>query len=203
MNTFIVLFFVTAAVVSMSVVNGEPTSAGSESFNDRQFFILGNSVLRHYSFALFDILNASSYDVDDTDLGRIYERDQCGGVLGTNHCEHLIPARKVKILFWWKRLLGLQDSTFDTRDICPDGQCLGSKFSEYNASSRDVLIIGTLPIIQRLGAEGLFNSMAFMLRNYTVSHAIQACQLLVDVFPGRIIFLPFTTLSDFHLDPKG
>ena len=113
-----------------------------------RFAFLGNSVTRHYAFALRDMLN----DGKDGRMDRKAEKAECRSAVGVDTCELRRSNGLPSIHFWWKNYLGAQhESSLDDahRDICgsrPVGPCLSALFAAHNFRRSDVLVVGSIPI---------------------------------------------------------
>merc|ERR1712216_665649 len=113
--------------------------------SERKYFFVGNSVTRHYAFALRNLLGTGNRV-----LGRKQEKRSCRGALGTESCGFTFVTRaniETTVQFFWKNYMGISPSHDDkSRDICkesPTEQCFKRLFGQ--ASSRDVLIVGSVP----------------------------------------------------------
>ena len=121
-------------------------------------YLLGNSVTRHYAFALRDMLTLSTIKEPSSELDRGSEKRLCHGVLGDDSTCTLTASRSSgahsDITFMWKMLIGIVHTTDDRRDACKkwwhrtkrwlwnDHGCYQNLFQ--NATRDDVLIVGSL-----------------------------------------------------------
>ena len=158
---------------------------------------MGNSVTRHYAFALRNMLATGH----DGSVNRTAEKHKCESkVLDTSSCElPRLDGISPPITFWWKNYLGsAHEIAADdaARDVCHQmqtGSCLRSLFSGYNAS--DVLVVGSLPInithFKAIGGSS-FSSLekagpAFAAANAAADLPMLE-QMLVHGFPGAILW---------------
>ena len=125
----------------------------------RNFFFLGNSVTRHYAFALRDMLEqrspSSHGGTARPQLSRQEEKALCHGVLGadttcTLHARQPGGAPPLNLTFMWKHTIGETHTVDDPRDVCRPwsrrgenvAACLSDLFR--SATRHDVLIIGSM-----------------------------------------------------------
>ena len=97
----------------------------------RNVYMIGNSVTRHYSFQLFNKIDAVGYKEYMGNLsGRVHERDLCANrLLGSSSCDHYSKNNDTLIRYKWFPLLSATEQ-------------LSSYF--INPKSDDILIIGSL-----------------------------------------------------------
>ena len=116
-------------------------------FRGRNLYILGNSVYRHYAFAipmLFDhIYNKSSIQP------REYEKELCHGDLDDNSCDQYTENKDTIVRFMWKNFIGYSSPIYDDsdRDVCKkeyEKDCLPQLFQQANRN--DILLIGSIPV---------------------------------------------------------
>jgi hypothetical protein len=118
-----------------------------DKFRGRNLYIFGNSVYRHYSFAvpmLFDsVYNSSSI------LPRAHEKNACQGDLDDTSCDHFTMNRDTMVRFMWKNFIGYEQPLHDDsgRDICgsqPEQECVPKLFKQARAA--DILLVGAIPV---------------------------------------------------------
>ena len=146
-----------AACASQGNASGVPLEVGD-------IYLLGNSVTRHYAFALRDVITSGR---DLSQLDRKAEKSSCHGVLGTSSCSfavavprnappHSSLASAVKpaalpgpmhIHFYWKHYLGEGASRDDRkRDVCME---MGKLASYERGKLDEVHALGQLPPTER------------------------------------------------------
>lgn len=176
-----------------------------EQRRERKYYLLGNSVTRHYAFALHALVFEHSVALTD----RQTEKSRCQGVLGTNSCS---IGDNVK--FFWKNTLSDTIASDDVlRDACAKHahthNCLNEIFR--GASTNDVLIVGSLLSNNSYATSRGHNSwLPFHVSGPQFTDAAEHAdaavvfQMLLDTFPGRIIWhsYPFLRLElDGHKSP--
>lgn len=169
----------------------------------RRYFLLGNSVTRHYAFALKDLLAGRQ-----TRLSREQQKSTCHGVLGTSSCKFQVATRTgttTQVQFYWKNYIGLTNSHDDgSRDICgrqaSTEACLKNLFR--HASSEDVLIIGSVPSNTSYFKEINGNSMKPFhesapkwLQSQMHLTGFEVLDMLTRAFPGPTIWHSYPHLN--------
>jgi hypothetical protein len=169
------------------------------NFRNRNYYLMGNSVIRHYSFAIGDFLENLA---QDTHIDRIREKSTCRGILGISSCNHWVVNNTVFIDFMWRLSTGeLFDSHDESRDACTSIDrnttegCIKELFR--NVSSNDVLIIGSVPVHSKglLGKTYSMNEfstlkdLAFSGTNATNYQPV--LQTFLRHFPGPIIWMSY------------
>ena len=171
-----------------------------------KIYLLGNSVVRHYSFSIV----AAFLKLDaDISRDRAYERDHCGDVLGTNHCSHRVDCgnnTQIDVSFLWKMYLSKPGDTVglitDARDVCKDTtkhplkdetneNCLTTEFKD--ASKSDLLIVQS-PAVSYWGS-GLVDTFEKFAATYNIDDVEFGSRMLLKAFPGKILYISFTQLS--------
>ena len=168
----------------------------------RNYYFVGNSVDRHYAFALRDILGTSPKS-----MSRAEEKKSCQGVLGTASCGFTFFTRsdiQTTVNFYWKNYLGMTQSYDDmSRDVCKDSQS-EALFTDlfHNASSRDVLIIGSVPVdseyFKKLGGHSsapFHISAPQWLESQLHLRVHDILEMLLRTFPGAIIWHSYPFLN--------
>ena len=174
-------------------------------FAGRNVYMLGNSVIRHYSFSVISYLN---YMVSDISMDRQKEKKKCTNQVGVSHCDHITANKDTKVSFYWRNVIGLYERLHDDRkDICVrEGVisnrqrrvCLEELFS--NADKHDILIVGSIPAdIEKFNRRnyssikgGIHNFCRVIVSLETPPEYIRdvAIQLL-SVFPGLVLWLSY------------
>ena len=167
------------------------------SFRGRHLYILGNSVYRHYSFAvpmIFDNVYNSSLIKPRSD-----EKNICQGDLHVQSCDHYTRNRDTMVRFMWKNLIGSEMPLYDDsdRDICrkeAEAKCLPKLF--IDAKPKDILLLGAVPADTKCFQNRSFSSIHTMpsslcrtvlFCNLTVEYSVQLLRNLMNSFPGAII----------------
>lgn len=178
-------------------------SGALEQRRECKYYLIGNSVTRHYAFALHALVFEHSVVLTD----RQTEKSRCQGILGTSSCS---IGDNVK--FFWKNTLSDTIASDDVlRDACAKHahthNCLNEIFR--GASINDVLIVGSLLSNNSYATSRGYNSWLPFHESGpqfadAAEHADAAVvfQMLVDTFPGRIIWhsYPFLRLElDEHI----
>ena len=176
----------------------------------RNYYFLGNSVTRHYAFALRDILS-KRHDGQVTNSDRINEKQACrrGGVSSCSlHVYADNGTVSSTIEFMWKNYLGEEASSDDLdRDICnlpgiKTKDCFEERFAD--ATSKDVLVVGSIPCNTSFFlSNGGRSTQGFHIS--APEHALASkhanmstlALLLLQSFPGPIIWMSYA-----HLDWK-
>lgn len=179
-----------------------------------KIYLLGNSVVRHYSFSILAALSKLKSDISGD---RAYERDHCGGVLGTNHCSHHLDCEnntQIDVSFLWKMYLSKPGDTVglieDARDVCKDTtkhplkdetneNCLTAEFKD--ASKSDLLIVQS-PAVSYWGA-GLVDTFEKIAATYNIDDVESGSKMLLKAFPGKILYISFTQLSHIRQPTEG
>ena len=173
------------------------------------YYFMGNSVDRHYAFALHNLLRGRV----GSHVNRSTEKGACQGVLGTSSCRLRTDLGK-DITFLWKNYVGLEAAHDDAdRDACSLASettlsCLSRLFA--SASRDDVLIMGSTPCNTSLFHSMGGNSKASMEVSAPVHAAAAAhadhgaiLRMLLSAFPGRIVWHSFAWVRmDLHTGAK-
>ena len=183
----------------------------------RNYWLLGNSVTRHYSFSIRDILQGTENDVM---VNRTEEKSACKGILGTKSCVLSViangPAHGTsRIKFGWKNYFGEELAWDDTsRDICFSIktenmiECLKKFF--MGAQRNDVLFVGSLSLnvsqFTSRGGHPSWDSWAlsaplFAESALTGNHTAHIA-LLLAAFPGAVIWTSYPhVVMNNHVGP--
>jgi hypothetical protein len=176
-----------------------------KSFRGRNFYFLGNSVLRHYSFSLWDYL--SQQNTTEIVMDRREQKRKCVGALGSSSCEHKLPNDNF-VRFMWMNAIGQMIDLTDPRDVCyskskivPLGGCLSQVVSR--ATSKDVLILGAFPVDfsqHKFKGLGLIEKMKTIYTNVYESgvntHSfVPVLKTVLQNFPGSVIYLSYPYLT--------
>ena len=175
------------------------------------FTFMGNSVTRHYAFALRDILESGN----DARLNRTEEKGECRGEVGTSSCflPFTVDGRQQNglVKFFWKNYIGPLPSYDDhARDVCGmklTEPCLRELFAE--AKDTDILVLGSTPCntthFQLIGGNSLaaFRTAGPQHADASI-HADHAeiIRMLLRVWPGLIVWHSFPHLR-MSLDTSG
>jgi len=163
--------------------------------------LLGNSVIRHYSFNIKNLLD-EDVGIKNVLLGREEEKLKCGSLIGVNSCTHFINNLTTTIKFLWMNTIGEEPDRTDKRDICSVVNktteiCLRKEFQ--NATNKDVLILSSA-IVNSTGFEGsnmswfkYFTKIIKSQESYNIDHlsAHKILDIISSVFPGAIIWLSY------------
>lgn len=173
-------------------------------FKKTNFYFIGNSVTRHYSFNVKYILDG--YISEEKKLSREEEKIKCGGLLDTNSCYHVTENGEAFIQFYWMNTIGENPDQTDDRDIChaqrhakniTTESCLRGAFT--NATDKDILIISSI-LVNSTNYVGSFQKWdKFFLKiiesQNTLTNSQATIQMVSQVFPGRIIWLPYPSIG--------
>ena len=146
----------------------------SSVLHGRNFYLIGNSVTRHYSFNIKYALDKYNGFAVNKQLSREEEKQKCGYLLDVNSCTHYLSGDNLtKVEFMWRLIID-SDNSYDKRNICYGrndtiDSCLQDKFR--NTSAKDILITST------------------SIDNEDVSHARRILDMYSNVFSGAIIWL--------------
>ena len=166
----------------------------------RNFYLIGNSVTRHYSFNIKYLLD-ENLEQKDIKLTREEEKLKCGFLIDGNSCTHIVKNNVTTVKFMWMGVFGeIVDST-DRRDVCimetSTKSCLLKKFN--GSKPNDVLIIST-PIVNSssypgnmMNFSGFFEKIVKSQQSFVNGpiSAHKTLEILTTVFPGAIIWLPY------------
>jgi hypothetical protein len=169
----------------------------------RKYYLVGNSVTRHYAFALRNLLLGNGQSV----LSRKEEKSNCHGAQGPDFCCFNFVTRaniETSVKFFWKNYIGISRSHDDkARDICQDSHtepCFKRLFKQ--ASSRDVLILGSVPAdtgyfekIQGNSWAPLYVSAPQWVESQIQLQAEEVLELLLRTFPGIIMWHSYAFLN--------
>lgn len=185
----------------------------------QNFYLLGNSVTRHYAFALKALLErGSNHSVTDgmtafSPEDRSAEKAQCRGVLGDSSC--VLPVHRkgasmvTNVSFLWKNTIGVDASTDDPRDVCTGwtrtADCVSFLFR--HATRSDVLIVGSLLTdlkrFYALGGETMKSDLPtwapLVTAGSRAANSAAVVRMLTDAFPGRILWHSYAVVN---MDPK-
>mmetsp|Transcript_3186 Transcript_3186/g.3948 ORF Transcript_3186/g.3948 Transcript_3186/m.3948 type:complete len:409 (+) Transcript_3186:54-1280(+) len=184
-----------------------------KDLRSRNYWLMGNSVTRHYAFALRDLLQETS---TDTHMDRHMEKSSCQGVLGTSSCDmdvYFNDEKYSKITFGWKNYIGTTPSVDDTtRDICYSlglgavekiKECYDKLFQ--GATSHDVLLVGSISTnVSAFIGNGGNSWKGFEISGPQFAQASKAThhadniQLLLASFPGSVIWHSFPHVVMAH-----
>ena len=166
----------------------------------RNFFLLGNSVTRHYSFNIKYLLDEKLGNFS-VKLSRQEEKQRCRTMLGTNSCKHIVSGSSTNIEFMWMNVIGEKSDFADKNDICygveTTEKCLQEKFKHANIT--DVLIISS-PIVNSSHSDSRYGFTKRLYENIRSSQnsfesaelsAHRILDILIRVFPGAIVWLPY------------
>lgn len=106
---YIILF---TLLLRRSICTADEVSSELQGIN---IYVIGNSVMRHYSFSLLSYLNGIPQDIS---LNRTEEKSTCNGVLGMSSCDHYSAKSKSFIRFLWKQYIGNGTCDDLKRDFC-------------------------------------------------------------------------------------
>jgi len=173
----------------------------STTLNGRNFYLLGNSVIRHYSFNIKYLLD-EYIGIKENKLNREEEKLKCGALLDVNSCTHFINNIRTTIKFLWMNTIGEAPDRTDKRDICSIANttteiCLRNIFE--NATMKDVLILSS-SLVNSTSYAGsdmswinYFANIIKSQESFQIGHlsAHKTLDMLLSVFPGAIIWLPY------------
>eukprot|EP00293_Proteomonas_sulcata_P016829 CAMPEP_0184298730 /NCGR_PEP_ID=MMETSP1049-20130417/9479_1 /TAXON_ID=77928 /ORGANISM="Proteomonas sulcata, Strain CCMP704" /LENGTH=335 /DNA_ID=CAMNT_0026608947 /DNA_START=418 /DNA_END=1425 /DNA_ORIENTATION=+ len=173
--------------------------------SQRKYFLMGNSVTRHYAFALRDLLRG----VGRKSISRQREKQTCNGVHGTASCGFDFATRtghRTSIQFFWKNYIGTTTSHDDqVRDVCKNQarteRCLSSVFR--GANKQDVLLVGSIPVnttyfqaMRGNSLRGFHESGPEWLESQLHMNGHEIIRMLLSAFPGTIIWHSFPFLNN-------
>lgn len=183
----------------------------------RNFYLIGNSVTRHYSFHIEHYFDHSKVH-DYIELTRHDEKKLCGGA--GRSCIHFIDNNASRAEFSWMNTLGSKPDTTDSRDYCSDSgndtssnteQCLEKFF--VHAMPRDVLIISCNLVNSEtyrgqcdpkdVNCYGDYHGKIRRSENSYEKGPVSAhdtLEMITRVFPGAIIWLPYP--YELNADPS-
>jgi len=183
----------------------------------RNYWLLGNSVTRHYSFSIRDILQGRE---SDTIVNRAHEKSACKGILGTKSCVLNAIASDPnqgtsRIKFGWKNYFGEDPAWDDTsRDICFSIKsenmlsCLEKFF--IGAQRDDVLVVGSISLnvsqFTSRGGHPSWDSLALSAPLYaesafTGNHSTHIAMILA-AFPGAVLWISYPhVVMQKHVGP--
>lgn len=166
-------------------------------YRGRNVYLMGNSVIRHYSFTILSFLEGMA---EDLSMDRQHEKSICHDELDTDTCSHYTKNGDTAIHFKWKNFLGLETLYDDGRDICPldksTRDCFKHVFKE--ALRKDILVMGSIPMDVAMFREAKMSSSARTLEQIlhavhfsNVSFATDMIDIVLDYFPGTVIWLNY------------
>jgi len=181
----------------------------SSVLNGRNFYLFGNSVVRHYSFNIKKFLdddNSSNKKI----LNREEEKLKCGALLGVNSCTQFVNNNNsTMVKFLWMNTIGEKPDRTDPRDICSTAtstteNCLRAQFQ--NATKKDVLVLSSSMVnsTSYVGSDFPFSRYFTDIINsqmsYEMGHlsAHKTLDMLTNIFPGAIIWLPYPFIIAGH-----
>ena len=177
-----------------------------------RFAFIGNSVTRHYAFALRDMLDSGN----DGMLDRKMEKAECRTAIGVATCELHRRNGWPSIHFWWKNYIGNEhELAWDDaqRDVCglrPAGACLAALFAAHKFRRSDVLVVGSIPInvshfrsIDGDSKAQLHICGPKFAEANAVANLTSIAMVLLKAFPGTILWHSYPALDMArHVGPR-
>ena len=177
-------------------------------YRGRNIFLLGNSVIRHYSFTISSFLDGKHHDIS---LDREHEKQICGGIKKTNSCKHPTKNGDTCISFMWQNIVGYSSLYDDKRDICSKYSSTRACYKVIfnHAKNKDILIINSRIMDVELFKElGLSSKIRFSdikatdidaeIKLTNISYASDIIDIVLDFFPGTILWVNFPYIKSIN-----
>lgn len=161
--------------------------------------------MRHYSYSILGYLNGLEHDIS---INRTAEKSTCKGVLGQSSCDLYSTKSETYIRFFWNMKFGNNTCDDLRRDACyginDDDTPTCLKILLREATSSDLLLINSIPTYtslwcnKKLSSGGAIRSIFenLIIPNITsADYAYYAGQILLKVFPGRIIWISYPIIK--------
>lgn len=168
----------------------------------KNYFLIGNSVTRHYGFTLRKLLSENS--TLNFNITRLEEKEICREEIGISSCSFPISKKfNTSVTFLWKYWLGEENNVDDFNDFCRYEinltTCLLHAFSATKKD--DVLIIGSIAINgsyfyeKKMKTWESFKNSNFKEASMHLDITTLA-KVIFSTFPGVIIWHSYPHMTD-------